>query len=347
MDFTDKPLGRDLCGFTQLKEVRELAAGRNRIFGMDRRRFLGVFGAGVAGLAIGERAFAQDVSGAKEVAFTFDDPQVVDYPGASGSSAAEVDAMLRTALRDAGVKATLFVCGIRVDNAAGKQLLQAWNDDGHVLANHSYSHLYFHSDKVTLAQFEADALKGENVISGYPRFQKIFRYPFFKEGDTIEKRDGMRWWLMQRGYRFGRATIDASDWAIDGRMRKRIALGPKADLAGYRDFYLEHIWARSRYYDELAQKVWGRPVRHTVLLHHRLLSALFLKDLVAMYRSKGWKIVDAEYAFADPIYDQQPKILPAGESLVWALARERGLPGLRYPGEDDSCENAEMDRRKL
>ncbi len=325
-------------------DARPRRLSHARIFRMDRRRFLGVLGAGVVGLTVSEVSFAETDAGVKEVAFTFDDPQMVDYPG---YSAAEVDARLRGALRDAGVKATLFVCGMRVDNAAGKQLLQSWNDDGHVLGNHSYSHLYFHSDKVTLAQFEADVQEGENVISGYPRFQKTFRYPFFKEGDTIEKRDGMRWWLMQRGYRFGRATIDASDWAIDGRMRKRLEKDSKADLSAYREFFVGHIWARSRYYDELAQKVWARPVRHTVLLHHRLLSALFLKDLVATYRSNGWKIVDAEYAFADPIYQRQPKILPAGESLVWALAREKGAAGLRYPGEDDTYENAEMDRQKL
>jgi hypothetical protein len=157
----------------------------------------------------------------------------------------------------------------------------------------------------------------------------------------------MRWWLMQRGYQFGRATIDASDWAIDGRMRKRLETDARADLTAYRDFYVEHIMARSRYYDELAKKVWARPVRHTVLLHHRLLSALFLKDLFAAYRASGWKIMDAEYAFEDLIYKQQPNILPAGESLVWALAREKGLAGLRYPGEDDTYENAEMNRRRL
>jgi peptidoglycan-N-acetylglucosamine deacetylase len=311
---------------------------------MDRRRFLKIAGAGVGSIALGERLFAQSNPGAKEVAFTFDDPQVVDYPG---YLAADVDARLRAALRDVGVKATLFVCGMRVDNSAGKQLLQAWNDEGHSLANHSYSHLYFHSDKVTLAQFQADAQNGENVISGYPRFQKSFRYPFFKEGDTIEKRDGMRWWLMQRGYKFGRATIDASDWAIDGRMRKRLETDAKADLTKYRDFYVDHIMARSKYYDELAQKVWGKPVRHTVLLHHRLLSSLFLKDLVTMYRTHDWRIVDAEYAYEDAIYKEQPKVLPAGESLVWAVAREKGVSGLRYPGEDDVYEKPEMDRKQL
>jgi hypothetical protein len=32
---------------------------------------------------------------------------------------------------------------------------------------------------------------------------------------------------------------------------------------------------------------------------------------------------------------------------VWSLAREKGVAGLRYPGEDESYEVAEMDRRKL
>ena len=68
----------------------------------------------------------------------------------------------------------------------------------------------------------------------------------------------------------------------------------------------------------------ARSVRHTLLLHHSALNALFVGDLIAMFLSKGWKPVDAEYAYRDPVYDQQPKILPAGESLIWALAKERG-----------------------
>ncbi len=280
----------------------------------------------------------------KEVAFTFDDPQVVDYPG---YDAADVDRRLREALREVGVKTTLFVCGMRVDNEAGRRLLQTWNDEGHTLGNHSYSHLFFPNEKVTLTRYEDDTQKGEDVVKGYSRFEKIFRFPFFKEGDTLEKRDGMRKWLADRGYRQGRATIDASDWAIDARLKKRLEIDAKADLRSYRDFYLDHLWDRSRYYDDLAQKVWKKPVRHTILLHHRLISALFLKDLAALYRSKGWKVVDSSYAYKDPIYDEQPQILPAGESLIWALAKEQGVQDLRYPGEDDTYENPEMDRRKL
>jgi len=63
-----------------------------------------------------------------------------------------------------------------------------------------------------LTEFEADTLKNEALIRDYSRFVRLFRFPFFKEGDTAEKRDGMRSFLQQYGYRSGRATIDASDW---------------------------------------------------------------------------------------------------------------------------------------
>jgi peptidoglycan/xylan/chitin deacetylase (PgdA/CDA1 family) len=260
------------------------------------------------------------------------------------------------ALAANNLKSVLFVCGKRVDSDTGRQLITAWDRAGHLIGNHSYSHLDFNDSadadgakQVTLADFEADALKNEPLIRDYHHFSRLFRFPFCKEGDTVEKRDGMRAFLLQHGYRNGRATIDASDWAIDARLQKRVEANPHADLAGYRDFFLQHIWERAQFYDALAQGVLARPVRHTVLLHHRALNAYFLADLIAMFRKNGWKPVDAEYAYEDKVYDQQPKILPAGESLIWALAKESGKfeEDLRYPGEDDVYENPRMDALHL
>lgn len=264
-------------------------------------------------------------------------------------NAAELNERILSHLRKAHVKAALFVCGMRVDNSDGRALLKAWNDAGHVIGNHSYSHLYLHSSKVTLQEFEDDITKGETVVCDLSRFQKLFRFPFFKEGNTVEKREGVRQFLRERGYRMGRATIDASDWAIDGRLMKRVAAEPKADLTPYRDFYLAHIWERAEFYDGLSVRVLGSRPRHTILLHHSLLNALFLGDLLQMFKTRGWKIIDAEDAYQDPVYARHPNILPAGESLIWALAKETGRfeSELRYPGEDSEYEDPKMDALKL
>ena len=84
----------------------------------------------------------------------------------------------------------------------------------------------------------------------------------------------------------------------------------------------------------------GRSVAHTLLIHYNLLNSLFLPDLLQMFRAKGWGVIDAEDAFQDPVFQRQPDTVPAGESLLWALAKETGKfeSRLRYPGEDDVYE---------
>lgn len=46
---------------------------------------------------------------------------------------------------------------------------------------------------------------------------------------------------------------------------------------------------------------------------------------------------------ADPLYSRQLTALPAGESLLWALAKQEKAPDLRYPAEDGTYEKAVLD----
>jgi peptidoglycan-N-acetylglucosamine deacetylase len=289
-----------------------------------------------------------------EVALTFDDPTT---EGGVGLSWQQINERILTALDKGAIKSILFVCGKRVDNDSGSSLIAAWDKAGHGIGNHSYSHLYFNASgedssngsNVRLADFEADSLKNEPLIRKYSHFTRLFRYPYFKEGDTVEKRDGMRSFLRLHGYRIGRATIDASDWAINARLERRAKQNAKADFSAYGDFLCQHIWERAQFYNSLALRVLNHPVRHTLLLHHSALNALFLPRLIEMFVEKGWTPIDAHRAYEDPIYELQPNILPAGESLIWALAKQNGKfdSELRYPGEDEVYENPRMDALKL
>ena len=308
---------------------------------MNRRSFLQSLGAVAAYSTLGSIALISAES-KPQLSITMDDPQTTPAAGMTG---AEINRRILDVFQQHKLHATLFVCGMRVNSAEGRELLQQWNDAGHTLGNHSYSHLYFNSKKVSLQQFCEDIAKGEDVVAGYRRFRKVFRYPFFKEGDTADKRDGARKFLLDRGYQFGRATIDASDWAIDDRLVKRLAADPKADTKPYREFYLEHLWDRANYYDGLAQKVLGRRPRHTLLIHHRALNALFLGDVLEMFQHRGWKLISSDKAYEDPVYRSQPNTLPAGEGLIWALAKQSGKfeSELRYPAEDSTYENPRMD----
>ena len=84
-------------------------------------------------------------------------------------------------------------------------------------------------------------------------------------------------------------------------------------------------------------------------MHFNLLNGLFLGELIEMFSSKGWQLIDAATAFTDSVFLAEPKTLPAGESIVWALAKEKGTiaKSLRYPAEDGDYETARMNRLGL
>lgn len=223
--------------------------------------------------------------------------------------------------------------------------VKKWGEAGHIVANHTEAHLNY--AKTTFDEFSQDFLIAHNKIKDFKNFQPLFRFPYLKEGETKEKRDKMREFLKTHHYQNGAVTIDASDWYVNMRLLEKLKTQPKFDKTKFRDFYLKHIWDRAQYYSVLSKKTLGREVKHTLLLHHNLTTALFLDDLIQMFKKKGWNVINASEAFADPIFKELPDNIPAGESLIWAYAKMKGDKTLRYPAEDGEYEKEEMDKLGL
>lgn len=75
-----------------------------------------------------------------------------------------------------------------------------------------------------------------------------------------------------------------------------------------------------------------------LLLHTNAINAAFLPDVIQAFKQQGWQLIDAKTAFNDPLYSMQNNTLPAGESILWALAKQQGVENLRYPAEDSVYE---------
>ena len=63
------------------------------------------------------------------------------------------------------------------------------------------------------------------------------------------------------------------------------------------------------------------------------------------FKNEGWQVINASNALTDEVYKIIPNIVPAGESIIWGLAKETGKFDniLRYPGEDSQYEEAKLD----
>jgi hypothetical protein len=204
-------------------------------------------------------------------------------------------------------------------------LLKALSDAGHLLANHTVRHPDFNAPATTLEAFKEEILGCDKVISTLPGYRKYLRFPYLREGATADKRDGIRAFLQARNYRIGYVSIDTSDWLIDEKLRAKLEADPKADLAPWRTFYLAHLRERAATYDRLARALYGRTIPHVLLLHHNLLNALFLGDVIDAFRTDGWTLTSSDMAFADPAYAVAPKLERLDGSVLETAAQALGV----------------------
>ena len=309
---------------------------------MNRRELTKLLGTGLLASAITPRiGFA--AAAAPQVAITMDDFNLF---GADEQTAEKRNQAILSALRAHSIKAAIFVCGKAIDSPLGQRLLKQWNDAGHIIANHTYSHRnYANSD---FRQYSADILRCEALIKNYRAIPSAVPL-------SISERRRYRRAPRSDAHLPGGARIQ--EWCRHHRClrlvhRRSTAKAAqhrsKANTTGYRDYYLQHIADRSTYYNDLSGRALGRSVKHTLLVHHNLVNELFLGDILDQYKRLGWKLIDAEDAYTDPIFNEKPDVLPAGDSLVLALALQSGKTKLpRYPPEDGVYEAPNMDRLGL
>lgn len=271
---------------------------------------------------------ASTAAHAQSVAFSFDDgPRLAPTPLMSPQQRNQ--AMLEALARNK-VKAALFVtCGNGATQPAGYALAEAWGQAGHMVGNHTMTHPDLHDARLSLAQYEQEVLDCDAVIRGMPGYARWFRYTYLREGNTPAKRDGMRAFLKQHGYRNAYVSLDTSDWRLDAKLNQVLAANPHADLAPIRQAYLDHVRQRALAYRDLSRQLFDRDIAQVMLMHHNLINALWLGDVIAQFKAMGWTIASPAEAFADPAYELVPERMVPGQSLLLSLARSRGMG--RFP----------------
>jgi len=284
---------------------------------------------------------------AQSLAITMDDgPNVESTPR---MSAAERNEAILGAFAKHHVQAALFVTsGFGANTPQGLPLLQAWSKAGHAIGNHTVTHPDL--EKVSLAEYQREVLECDRLISTQPGYQKWLRFTYLREGNTPAKIDGMRNFLREQGYRNAHVSIDTSDWRLNEKLVEVLKKNPDADVSAIRTAYLAHIRQRVLAYRELSQQLQGRDIAQVLLMHHNLLNAMWLDDVLSEIEGMGWKIIPPAQAFADPVYRLEPVRKAAGQSLLLSLGRTLGLgqmPGGERLVDDGDYEIAELAKKGL
>ena len=257
----------------------------------------------------------------KRIALSFDDAPRGDGPAFGGEERAArlIDAL---AAADTG-PVVFFVTTSRVGKGGGGERVAAYAAAGHLIANHSHSHRWL--KRTETDRYIADIDAAEKRLAGFENRRSWFRFPFLDEGTPLEKRDAVRAALHERGLANGYVTVDNYDWYLEMKWQQAVDAGRSVDIDALRGVYVEMLLDAVVFYDGIATEYLGTSPAHMLLLHENDVAALFIGDLVAALRSRGWSIVSPDEAYADPIAGRVPQTLKTGQGRVAALAIEAGL----------------------
>lgn len=267
---------------------------------------------------------------AKQLALSFDD----GLDPTQDQTAAAINQAILATLNRYQIKAIVFPAVNKIGGEAGLALIEQWAEQGHRIGNHSALHLNLNKPEVSIEQYLASMQQGHARFSQLSGFVARYRFPYLKEGDTLQKREAVRAWLREHHYQSGAVSIDASDWFYNQLYLKYQQQHEQQKLTQLKAAYISHLLQRADYYDHLAQQTIGRSPKHVLLLHVRAINAAWLPEVITAFHQAGWQFVDSDTAYQDPVYALQLNVLPAGESLLWSIAQVYGIAGLRYPAED-------------
>lgn len=245
-------------------------------------------------------------------------------------------------LKNAGIHAMVFPALVRIGGEAGLGLIREWGEEGHAIGNHTSTHRSLASAEVSLDDFIGAITEADAVLNTLPNWVPMLRFPYLKEGDTAEKRDGVRQWMASNNYKAAPVSIDASDWYYNQVYGAWLQEGDVEKAKQVQAAYIEHLLNRAQYYEGLALQTIGRSPAHVLLLHTSQINADTITEVIQAFEQRGWEFVSPLKAFEDPLYVVPMDTLPAGESIVWANAKAKGMEALRYPAEDSVYEKPSL-----
>lgn len=260
-----------------------------------------------------------------------------------GETRLEVAQRVIRALKAAHAPPTYgFVNGQRVeDHPTTVAVLAAWRNAGFPLGNHTWSHMNL--DQVSLQNFESDIEKDEPLLQLQMKGADWywFRFPYLAEGNTIQKKNGIRVYLAQHGYKIAGVTMSFDDYNWNEPYARCSEKHDAVKIHWLEVSYLRAAEDDIAYRHAMTEQLFGHDIPYVLLMHIGAFDARMLPRLLTVYRRHGFTFVSLADAEKDPFYrfDVDPKLVPGPNSLEGAMA-EKHLPLPQHESYEPELEKA-------
>jgi len=279
------------------------------------------------------------------VAFTFDDLPYATSIKDIKTHSRIIEHISATLARN-NVPATGFIIGSKINNSDKIDpdyipILKTWLNAGLDLGNHSFSHMSLNTTPIK--EYENDFLRCDSLIrpfitgNGYKL--KYYRHPYLQTGrDTSIKNDFERF-IGTKGYKIAPITIDNSDWIFAAAYEKAFLANDSLMMKKVADTFISYLESYFLYYESQSDKIFGRNIKHTLLLHANLLHADNLQLVINMLKKLNYKFITIDEALTDSAYTHFDTFNKAGGiSWIHRWAYSEGKRGIFFKGEPNTPE---------
>lgn len=271
---------------------------------------------------------AQDfpsVSGTHVVLISVDDLPIAS--GSLHSEPAERERITR-ALLDALARHQIKAAGmVTWKNMAtdGDKLLDLWLQAGHELGNHTYAHLdYSTTDTVP---YLADLERGRAALSAFlerhDRKLRLFRFPFLREGETLEKLRAARSWLEQTDQRNLPVTIDTQDWSFERPWVEARKAGDSARMTRLAEDFQHALRLEVLTQTALGDEWIGRASPQILLLHANEVGTAQWDALFTWMEGRGFRFASPDEVLADPVFSLPHEFVGGYGGGLWPRLRHQ------------------------
>jgi peptidoglycan/xylan/chitin deacetylase (PgdA/CDA1 family) len=246
---------------------------------------------------------------AQEVALTFDDlPRTGELP--PKTTRIDIIKDIAKILQDAHAPRVYgFVNGGKIDSAPHEiEALKAWTAAGFPLANHGYSHLNL--AEMSIRRYTRDITSNESLLRSLVPNEndwRWFRYPYLEEGETLRKKRAVAQFLKKNNYRVAEVTLDFEDFLWTAPYARCLAKNDTVALDWLKANYLIAAEDRIEFGQKLSQTLYGRDIKHIMLLHVGGYETVMLPELLKLLKQKNFKLITLEDAASDPAYQSDPE----------------------------------------
>ncbi len=213
------------------------------------------------------------------------------------------------------------------DRAEDIEVLRVWRAAGLPLGNHAYSHMDLHANAVSA--FEEDVFGNESTLQSLMGSDDWhwFRYPYLREGDTAEKHRAVLAFLGERHYKVAQVTLSFDDYAYNEPYARCLAKNDTQGIEWLKDSFLSRAADSLARGQEAARQLFGRDIKHVMLLHIGGFQTVMLSPLLDLLASRGFTLTTLEDAQADDAYASAPDLTANWHgTLLDQLMTARRLP---------------------